>query len=335
MPVLTSPAVKRPIRVVTKTIDTLLLLALPASGKSEVRKYLASLSPERCREDLRLGPTVQLDDFPYVHLMRRADDELEKLGQPRVFFAAPDRSFFRPEDWGTLIELINEDHAAAMARRPAPEGPPGERVLARLDAAGDRVGIAPRLVGLSKDVRAAVGKALDKEAEDLERDLQATHVPLEGRTLVIEFARGGPQGSAMPLTGAIGYSYSLARLSPAILERAAILYVWVTPEESRRKNRARANPDDPGSILHHGVPEQIMLDEYGCDDMAHLIETADRPDTVRVAAHGKVYHLPIARFDNRRDLTTFVRADHTKWQTDDVRALHDGLAGALRKLVPG
>jgi len=41
-----------------KLIDTLLLLALPASGKSEVRKYLASLTPEQCRNELHMGPTV-------------------------------------------------------------------------------------------------------------------------------------------------------------------------------------------------------------------------------------------------------------------------------------
>ncbi len=318
----------------TRTIDTLLLLALPASGKSEVRKYMDSLPPERCREDLGLGPTVQLDDFPYVHLMHRADEELAKLAWEPLFFAGPDRSFLHTEDWGTLIELVNEDYANAVARRPLPQGGAGERLLARLERASDRSGVGPRLSKLPVDVARKLAQALDHEAADLERNLQATHVPLEGRTLVIEFARGGPAGASMPLTGGTGYGYSLAHLSPAILERAAILYVWVTPEESRRKNLARADPKDPGSILHHGVPEFVMQNDYGCDDMEWLIQASDRPDTVRIAAHGKVYHLPVARFDNRKDLTTFVRGDAAAWRPADVQALHAGLAAALRKLAP-
>lgn len=317
----------------SQTIDTLLLLALPASGKSEVRKYLASLSPEQCRSELHLGPTVQLDDFPYVHLMRRTDDELVRLKHERVFFAAPDRSFKRGEDWGTLIELVNDDHADAVAKKPLPSGPAGERLLARIDAAAKRVGIEPRLAKLPADARKKVASALEKEAADLEKDLQATHVPLAGKTLVIEFARGGKQGAKMPLAAPFGYAYSVAKLSPALLERARILYVWVTPEESRRKNKERANPDDPGSILHHGVPEYVMLNDYGCDDMEWLIAQARKPGTIPIEAHGRTYDIPVARFDNRVDRTSFVRDERGKWKPQDVKALHEGLAGALAKLA--
>ena len=95
----------------TKTLDTVLLLALPASGKSEVRKYLALLDEKKCREEFHMGPTVQLDDFPYVHMMRQADVALQELGQTSVFFQAADKPFKEPRDWGTLIELINEDYA--------------------------------------------------------------------------------------------------------------------------------------------------------------------------------------------------------------------------------
>ena len=40
------------------TLDVLLLLALPASGKSELRRYLAHLDPEIAAADFGLGPTV-------------------------------------------------------------------------------------------------------------------------------------------------------------------------------------------------------------------------------------------------------------------------------------
>ena len=74
-----------------RILDVLLLLALPASGKSEVRRYLASLSPEQCRNDMHLGPTVQLDDYPYVHMMRRVSQELRKVGEGGVFFDSDDQ----------------------------------------------------------------------------------------------------------------------------------------------------------------------------------------------------------------------------------------------------
>ena len=65
-------------------LDTLLLLALPASGKYELRRYLDTRSGEELAE-LHLRPSVQLDDYPYVHLQLCVDEALEQLGQPRVF----------------------------------------------------------------------------------------------------------------------------------------------------------------------------------------------------------------------------------------------------------
>jgi len=156
---------------------------------------------------------------------------------------------------------------------------------------------------------------------------------LEGKTVVIEFARGGPDGATAPLPAPLGYQYSLATLSDDILKRASILYVWVTPEESRRKNHERTDPNDPGSILHHGVPMAVMLGDYGCDDMSWLIESSGRADAVKIVTRGQTYYLPIARFDNRKDKTTFVRVDRAQWKPDDVAALHSGLSEALAKLT--
>jgi len=136
----------------------------------------------------------------------------------------------------------------------------------------------------------------------------------------------------MPIAPPHGYQWNLAQLSPAILEKAAILYIWVTPEESRRKNIERCDPNDPGSILAHSAPEEVMRGDYGCDDIEYLIEQAAEPDTIEIEAHGRTWTLPICRFDNRVDKTTFLRGDPAGWPEEDVRALHEGMEGPMRKL---
>ena len=57
-----------------------LLQALPASGKSEVRNFMAHVEPDILRDEFHIGANLQLDDFPYVHMMRRIDNELQAMG---------------------------------------------------------------------------------------------------------------------------------------------------------------------------------------------------------------------------------------------------------------
>jgi hypothetical protein len=315
-------------------LDVVLLLALPASGKSEIRRYLAQLPPERCRDDFHLGPTVQLDDYPYVHMMRRVSQELRRRGLDGAFFDSDELPMKQPLDWGMLIELLNEDFDDLQARRrPAPASA-AEWLFARFDAGRAKAGAPPVFAALPPAPRAEITRVLEEESRALLADKNAG-VPesLEQRTVVIEFARGGPDGAALPLPAPLGYRDSLARLSDGILARASILYVWVTPEESRRKNHERTDPNDPGSILHHGVPMAVMLGDYGCDDMAWLIERSDLPDAVKVEARGRVHYLPVARFDNRVDKTTFVRGDRALWRPEQIADLDRGLQGALDRLI--
>jgi hypothetical protein len=313
----------------SSVIDVLLLLALPASGKSEVRRYLEHLDPDRARSEMHLGPTVQLDDYPYVHLMRRISQELSLLGTDPIFFSDDLSPWNDPRDWLTLIHLVNEDYLALGTGTPADPSPAA--LLERIDRARHTAG-APALLGpLTTGVRNRLEAALAADTAELATSLPRNRPP--DSTVVIEFARGGPDGADLPLPHPLGYAASLAALDPSIIERSSILYVWVEPAESRRRNRDRARPGPEGdaSILHHGVPEAVMLQDYGTDDMAWLRSQARRDGTIPVGDHD----LPCAWFDNRRDHTSFLRSDPAEWSDPDVDRLHSDLTTALNSLVGG
>ena len=328
----------------SQLLDTILLFSLPASGKSEVRRYLASLTPDQCRNDFHMGPTLQLDDYPYVHLMHRIDDELKAQGLDYAYYHGPNRPFRDNWTWAVLIELLNEDYADLMAGRQVVVASAAQHLMDRLDAAHAKVGLAQPMGELPHRLRLKVAAALEAECRaELDALNRQNAQDKAGKTLVIEAARGGANGSAFPLCPPHGYETAFQTLSPAILEKAAVLYVWVDPAESRRKNIERGRPDGQGSILHHSVPMEVMLGQYGCDDMGWLLEQSDRPGTIRVERivpdgdrfATKVYHLPVARFDNRKDLTTFVREDQKLWKTADVQAIHGGLKAAFDQLAKG
>jgi hypothetical protein len=318
----------------TRTIDTLLLLALPASGKSELRRYLEYLDPGVAREEFHIGPTVQLDDYPYVHLMRRISEELNAMGEPPVFFDDGSTPFTEPRDWGTLIRLLNEDYRM-LGTTPSPPDSAAVRLFERFDAARRTVGAPPALAERPASVRDRLAAAIEDEARLAWDDLASTVSSwTPGDTVVIEFARGGPDGATPPLDPPYGYAYSLSLLSDEIRRRASILYVWVTPEESRRRNRDRARPgrDGDASILHHGVPEAVMLGDYGTDDLPWLIERSGGT-SVRIGEGPDAVDLPVAVFDNREDRTSFLRADPDEWPADAVDDLHGVLRTAFDRLA--
>ena len=298
--------------------DVVLLMALPASGKSEVRNFMANLPPERLSTEFHIGENLQLDDFPYVHMMRRIDNELQAMGQERIYYPG-EEPFIDGRDWGTLCALLNEDYHDLLNRNTVHVDSAAELLFERLDRAAQVAGLSPRMGLLKEDVRRHLASVLEEEARAMLNEKQAQYPDsFDNKTIIIECARGGPDGSVMPLTGTFGYQYSLPMFCPEILEHAVILYIWVTPEESRRKNADRADPNDPGSNLHHGVPIAVMLGDYGCDDMQYLIEHSDTPNTLTVSAHGKCYHLPIGVFDNRVDKTSFLRQSPENWEEEMV-----------------
>jgi hypothetical protein len=84
-------------------------------------------------------------------------------------------------------------------------------------------------------------------------------------TLLIEFARGTDDG----------FRRSLEHFDPAILERAAILYIKVSFEESYRRNSARYKKGLEESILFHKVPDRDMFGFFRQNDWDELTLGAD------------------------------------------------------------
>jgi len=314
-------------------IDTILLIALPASGKSEVRRYLMHEERDQRIDTFHISDTVQLDDYPYVEFFREVDDALIELGQPGRFYKGARAGFQTGADWGVLLQLVNEDYDVITdPSKPTP--------AADADLLFDRIDRARRLLDapvvfapMNSSLRLALAAKMQRKTEWLVHELFGNRPDsMENKTLVIEFARGGPDGASMPLSPPHGYGWNLAQLRPEILERAGVLYIWVSPEESRRKNKARDIPGEENTILFHSAPESVMIGDYGCDDIEHLMEISEEPNTIAIDAHGKRYHLPIGRFDNRVDLTTFVRDEPETWDPQLVTKLRNGVLSALGDL---
>ncbi|MFA4873901.1 MAG: hypothetical protein WC956_02055 [bacterium] len=107
-------------------------------------------------------------------------------------------------------------------------------------------------------------------------------------TVIIEFARGGDEG----------YRRALPRLSKPILERAAILYVKVSFEESWCRNLARYEEKQRHSILAHMVPRETLEHHYRLDDWDSF--TSGKPSGV-LDVHG--VKVPFVTMQNEPELT--------------------------------
>ncbi len=88
----------------------------------------------------------------------------------------------------------------------------------------------------------------------------AAEPELPGRTVIIEFSRGGERG----------YQEALGRLLRRVLERGAILYLDVSVEESWRRNLSRYDRERRGGILTHSVPWEEYERTYRTDDWHEL-----------------------------------------------------------------
>lgn len=306
--------------------DVILLTALPASGKSEIRNFMAHMEPADLQKNFHIGQSLQLDDFPYVVFMQKIDIELDKLGLEHFCSIPNGGTFIDVRTYGVLSQLLSEDYHDLKNRVVVKTDRPAEYMFNRIDNARMLAGMEPALSMYPADIRAKLIEAMNPEAEKVIAEKNSQYPDsFENKTIIIECARGGKQGSEMPLTGSTGYQYYFKNLAPDLLSNAAVLYVQVTPEESRRKNAARFDPNDPDSSLFHSTPEKVMINDYGCDDMAYLLEHSEVKDTVTVNNFGRTWHVPAGVIDNRSDMTSFLRADASEWKKEDIETITNAL----------
>ncbi len=146
---------------------------------------------------------------------------------------------------------------------------------------------------------------IEKMNREFARRLARDAHYLDQRTVIFEFARGAANG--------FGEAFSF--LSDDILARAAIVYVSVPYEESLRRNRRRARPDQAHSILYHSLPDEKMETYYKTNDWDKL--SGGKNDGV-IEIKGR--RVPFAVFQNEPE------------KTDDPAKLGPALAEVFGKL---
>jgi hypothetical protein len=111
----------------------------------------------------------------------------------------------------------------------------------------------------------------------------------DDHTVIFEFSRGKEHG---------GYKSAFAHIPKNLIQKAAILYVNVSWEESLRKNKARFNPNFPDSILEHSLPDEKLKKLYlECD----FLDMSDS-DSGRILINK--LNIPYIILDNENDMTS-------------------------------
>ena len=329
----------------TKVLPILMFCALPASGKSESRRFFKSLTPEEMSQFHLGDSSTQVDDYPYVDALEKIDVFCKETLDTTIFKDPNTRLFLNGYEWGVLTYLINEDYLdLKKLDKKIPEEfekDPVKWLFDRYDAASEKTGKVPRRVEeLEKKSDKTKFAEFKKKCFDLCKTLlhdKYDNIPesLEGKTIIFEFSRGGEKGSSFPLPAPYGYQYTLSLFDDEILNNANILYIWVTPEQSFNKNKQRALEGLQGKSqtvstqlsLNHGVPDTVMNHEYGVDDFEYLISQSKDGKYVPIIKNGKEFKVKAGRLDNRTDLTSDFRKPQKDWTKEQI----DNMTQAMKK----
>lgn len=334
----------------------MVLVALAASGKSELIKFMMKLL-EEMRQALHIGRLCFIDDFPIVDLMRAIDAGLVSLGWEPLFFLSPTGTFKdKNKAYRALIQMINFHYVFLTGGGKYPVEPKlmlhdidprVQTMLALLEEAWAMAG--GRNLLFNPDGAPLIGEkdytklcqeslVLPKVASIWEKrchqlvDIQGHEA---GVTFAIEFARGGEWEQPVPLP--YGYGHSFPALCSDILKSAVFMHLKVHPITAMVKNAQRFDPTNPESTLGHMVPAMVQMSDYGSDDFLHLLKNSSRPGCIDINVPGDGEYLcPAASLDNdTKDLTTWVRhalAANKDAQYEDLpQAEREALYAALKE----
>ncbi len=102
--------------------DTLMLIARPAAGKSEIIHYLKNTPVENRRERFHIGRIDEIDDFPMLWTWFEEDDILAQMGEPRLHTTA-DGYFRWTYLWDVLIRRISLEYQKRRRDTPSSQEP--------------------------------------------------------------------------------------------------------------------------------------------------------------------------------------------------------------------
>ena len=334
-----------------KVLPILMFCALPASGNSESRRFFKSLTKEEMSQFHLGDSTTQVDDYPYVDALEKIDVFCYEVFGKTIFKDRNTRLFLYGYEWGTLTYLINEDYFdIKKLDKKIPEEyekDPVKWLFKRYDDASEKTGHIPRRF---EELEKTEGKEKFEEFKQKCFNLCNTllhdkydNIPesLDGKTIIFEFSRGGAKDSTFPLQAPKGYEYTLSLFDDEILSNANILYIWVTPEQSFNKNRQRALEGEQGKSqtvstqlsLNHGVPDSVMINEYGTDDFNYLITLSKNGKYIPIKKNGKEFKVKVGRLDNRNDLTSDFRKPQKDWSKEQIGKMTEAMKKAFDALI--
>jgi len=98
-------------------LQTIILTARPAAGKSEVIDYLKKVPDDERLRRFHLGPFEEFDDFPPLWEKFEEDDIFERHGRERLHTT---KDYYFKDDffWTFMIEKLNLSYRKRLARDP-------------------------------------------------------------------------------------------------------------------------------------------------------------------------------------------------------------------------